>query len=280
MTHRSLAIITGGSRGIGRFLVQSFLAHTDVLNVSRTPARTVGDASGRGHRLYDLSLDLADPVLVEPSLRAWFDEHPDHRVSTLIHNAALSLPGWLHEVSGDEVERMFRVNVHSPLALTGAVTRAGRFAPDGARVVYVTSSLARPLPELSFAGLGLYSMTKAALNRMALVQAREFELTAPHVTVLRAHPGIVDTDLQRRLRRKQRLDPAFTVKNAGLPPYREGEWDDVAPRERMRTISPEFSAEFIAWVARFGSPSEDYDFYHAEEFHAARRPVTTESGAR
>src|SRR5262249_10916097 len=269
MAHKQLALITGGSRGIGHCLVQSFLAHTDVLNMSRTPARVdERSADPVRHELHNLSVDLADAALVEPRLLAWLDEHPGHGVPTLIHTAAASPLGWLHEVSSDQVEQAFRVNVYAPLAITASLLRAGRFATNGARVVYVTSSLARPVPELSFARLGLYSMTKAALSRMALIQSREFELTAPYITVTRVHPGIVDTDLQRDLRRYPGMDPAFVVKTAGLPPYREGEWDDRSPRDHMRTISPEFSAQFIEWVARSGSAtSNEYDFYHAEQFH-------------
>jgi NAD(P)-dependent dehydrogenase (short-subunit alcohol dehydrogenase family) len=211
-----LTLITGGSRGIGQFLVRSFRNETDVLNVSRTPAEDP-DRDGR-HELYNLNLDLADVTLIEPCLSAWFDEHPYHGVKTLIHNAAVSNLGRLDEVSSEQVDEAFRVNVYAPLAITTALFRADRFARRGARVAYITSSLARPLPELSFAGLGLYSMTKAALSRMALIQSREFELAAPHIKVLRIHPGIVDTDLQRELRRDPRLDPAFSTKTAGLPP--------------------------------------------------------------
>ncbi|GAA2608674.1 SDR family NAD(P)-dependent oxidoreductase [Streptomyces axinellae] len=275
MTYKPLALITGGSRGIGHCLVLSFLTDTDVLNVSRTPAQeTGGSARCEPHELHNLSVDLADVALIEPCLRTWFDAHPDHRVTTLIHNAAVSPLGWLHELSPDEVDQAFRVNVYAPLSITASLVRAARFATDGARVVYVTSSLARPVPELSFACLGLYSMTKAALSRMALVQSREFALTAPHLTVARAHPGIVDTELQRDLRRHPRMDPAFAVKTAGLPPFQAGEWHDRSPKDHMRTISAEFSAEFIEWVARTpDATSEEYDFYHAEEFHAARRDV-------
>ncbi|ROO62627.1 NAD(P)-dependent dehydrogenase (short-subunit alcohol dehydrogenase family) [Micromonospora sp. Llam0] len=272
MGYKQLTLITGGSRGIGRCLVQSFLAHTDVLNVSRTPARDdEGSAGHKRYQLHHLSIDLANTARVESLLTTWLKDHPDHRVTTLIHNAAVSPLGWLHELSDAEVEQAFRVNVYAPLAITASLQRIGRFAMDGARVVYVTSSLARPVPELSFACLGLYSMTKAALNRMALIQSREFELTAPHITVIRAHPGIVDTDLQRDLRRHPQMDPAFKMKTARLPPYREGEWHDVSPRDHMRTVSPEFSAEFIEWVTGLDNgTSNEYDFYQAEEFHAAR----------
>lgn len=264
-----LTLITGGSRGIGHFLVRSFLRVGDVLNISRKPAHAAGPDAR--HALHNLCLDLEDTGRIEPSLDAWFDAHPRHAVKALVHNAAVVSPGRLDEASAGTIELTFRVNVYAPLAITTAVHRAGRFLASGARVAYVISSLARPQPELSFAGVGLYSVTKAALSRMALIQHREFELTAPHVEVLRIHPGIVDTDLQRELRADPNIDPAFGTKTAGLPAYREGEWKDRAPAENMRTVSAEFAAEFVAWAVR--SPqirSSEYDFYHSKEFHAAR----------
>lgn len=267
----SLTLVTGGSRGIGHFLVQSLLEDGDVLNVSRTPART--DPGPPGHVLHSLSLDLQHVESIEPALNAWFVDHPGSVVTTVVHNAATLNLGRLDEISLAEIERAFRVNVYAPIAITAALDRAGRLCRSGARVVYVVSSLARHRTDLSFAGLGLYSATKAALSRLALIQSREFELLAPHVKVLRIHPGVVDTDMQRRLRQSHRVDPAFGAKTARLSPYQDGEWDERSPTEHMRTISAGFAAEFILWAIR--SPvvsSEEYDFYEAEEFHAARSP--------
>jgi NAD(P)-dependent dehydrogenase (short-subunit alcohol dehydrogenase family) len=125
--------------------------------------------------------------------------------------------------------------------------------------------------------MGLYSMTKAALGKLALIQRREFELTLPSVKVLRIHPGIVDTDMQTELRAARSIDPAFEVKTSLLPPYREGEWNDRSPAGNMRTISPEFAAEFIRWAAESSQVSaEEYDFYHCTQFHADR--VTVDNG--
>ena len=262
----SLTIVTGGSRGIGHFLVQSALQEGDVLNIARGPAQ-----ADNGHCLHNLHLDLQNVEQIESALGAWFEDHSSYEVTTLIHNAALLNLGWLDEVSPLEMAQAFRVNVHAPLAITSTLYRSGRFCPRKARVVYVLSSLGRPLTELSFAGLGLYSSTKAALGRLALIQSREFELIAPHIEILRIHPGIVDTEIQRQLRQNSSLDPAFAEKTAGLPPYQEGEWDERSPKENMRTISASLAAEFIAWAAK--SPvvsSDEYDFYAAEEFHGAR----------
>lgn len=267
---RPLIIVTGGSRGIGDRLVQAYLAESDVLNISRKPAR---DGSGRsGRELYNLNLDLEHTALIEPCLTAWFEEHPRHTVTLLVHNAAVLNLGRLDEVGAAAAEQTFRVNVFAPLALTSAVFTAGRFSPGGARVAYIVSSLGRLIPELSFAGIGLYSMTKAALGRMALIQRREFELAGAPVEILRIHPGIVDTDIQTELRTDARLDPAFAVKTAGLPPYRDGDWDaERLPKDHMRTVSADFAARFIVWATRRATvEAHEYDFYHAQEFHDAR----------
>lgn len=269
MPDRHLTIITGGSRGIGHVLVQSCLEDGDVLNLSRQAA-VEANGSAR-HDLYNLQGDLEDVEAVEQSLREWFLQHPAHRVKTLIHNAAVLNLGWLDDVSAADFERSFRVNVRVPLAITNTVLSCDRFFRRGARVAYVVSSLGRPEPGLSFAGMGLYSITKAALGKLALIQSREFALKAPHVEVLRIHPGIVDTDMQRELRSDSRLDPAFAEKTADLPPYEEGEWDNESPLAKPRTISNAFAAEFVLWCTKLPKiDSAEYDFYASQEFHVRR----------
>lgn len=272
-------IITGGSRGIGHHLVCSCLEEMDVLNISRQEASV--DRGPARHALHNLTLDLQDVERIEPALSAWFQQHPGYQVKLLISNAAAVSLGWLHAVSPREVRRAFDVNVHAPLAIAAALFKGGSYARAAARIVHVTSSLARPEPALSFAGLGLYSVTKAALGRLALIQRRELALAGAQVEVVRVHPGIVDTDLQRELRGSAALDPAFGEKTAGLPPYEDGDWDHRLPAEHMRTVSPALSAEFIWWVAKLPEVSaEEYDFYRTVEFHAARAGVRTPANVR
>jgi NAD(P)-dependent dehydrogenase (short-subunit alcohol dehydrogenase family) len=107
------------------------------------------------------------------------------------------------------------VNGHAPLRITATILEHNRFSSGESRVVFVTSSLGRPESALSFAGMGLYSVTKATLSRLALIQAREFELRAPHVRVLRVHPGIVDTDMQTSLRRDANLESDIREEDGG-----------------------------------------------------------------
>jgi len=271
---KQLAVVTGGSKGIGERVVRSLLARTPVLNISRTPL-DVAALPGAEHRhpLYNLCLDLADVSGATAKLELWLDGHPDHAVSLFISNAASLQLGWLQDLGLRECQGALAINAIAPIQLTGTIARLGRFNRGAARIVYVTSSLARNLPELSFAGMGLYSASKAALARLAAVQRREFALRSPQLTVTQVHPGIVDTAMQDTLRGSGALDPAFAAKTRGLPPYRAGDWDEVAPETSMRTISPEFAAQFILWVAQL-EPARlepEYDFYACGQFH--RQPA-------
>jgi len=264
-----LTVVTGGSSGIGRCLVQNFLETGDVLNIARRPA--TGGGRSAQHRLYDLTFDLSSTEDIAPALDGWFRGHPGYAVSTLIHNAATTDLGRLSEVSPATISHAFAVNFYAPLTITNALLARGRFSRQGAAVAYIVSSLARFLPELSFSGIGLYSITKAALSRMALIQSREFRLAGQNIRILRIHPGIVDTNLQRGLRRAPDIDPRFAGKTAGLPPYQPGEWRDKKPRDNMRTISSQLAAEFIHWVITAGVASDaEFDFYECDEFHDAR----------
>ena len=268
MADRNMTIITGGSRGIGQFLVQSLLEEMPVLNISRRRAEIGGTSR---HQLHNLPADLQDVGRIDQLLRAWFDSNVGYRVKYLIHNAAALNLGALDKVCLSKIDQSFHVNVYAPLVITRSIFNLGRFAVPESKIVYVTSSLARTDPVLSFAGMGLYSVTKAALSRLALIQARELEIKAPHIKVIRIHPGIVDTEMQRELRRDVTLDMAFRKKTEGLPPYTEGDWYGKLPREHMRTISSSFAAEFILWAMRSSNmTSAEYDFYNTDEFHRAR----------
>ena len=170
-----------------------------------------------------------------------------------------------------DVRHAFDVNVHAPLRITATILEHNRFSSGESRVVFVTSSLGRPESALSFAGMGLYSVTKAALSRLAMIQAREFELRAPHVRVLRVHPGIVDTDMETRLRRDANLESDVREEDGGTACIPRGDWVGRSPAEHPRTISARFAAEFVLWVARSGRlTSSKYDFYRTEEFHRPR----------
>ncbi|SIO61052.1 SDR family oxidoreductase [Paraburkholderia phenazinium] len=270
MQKTPLAILTGGSRGIGRDLLRLLLEQMDVLNLSRS-AIEPEVTKGAQHQLFHLGCDFVDVSQTTDCLDQWLAEHPSHTVRTFISCAATLDLGWLTKTEAlpENFDRAFHINALAPIALSSLIGRLKRFDETGSRVIYVTSSLARPLPALTFAGLGLYSATKSALERLAQVQTREFSLSDRPVKVALVHPGIVATDMQRELRTSELLDGAFTAKTAGLPPYKEGDWDHQPPETAMRTISPRFAAEFLNWIALRDLALLDpyYDFYTSSAFH-------------
>jgi len=269
---KKLAIVTGGSKGIGERLVQSLLKDGPVLNISRAPARPQASAEHM-HKLHNLCLDLSDIQSLEIELKSWLGSHPDFSVSLFVSNAATLNLGWLSDLSALNFQTAFAINTHAPISIASLLWKLDKFDRSGARIVYVTSSLGRSAVELSFAGIGLYSATKAALGRLATIQRREFSLAAPHITVTQVHPGIADTAMQADLRRHQAIDPAFAVKTAGLPYYKEGDWEDESPAKNMRTIPAQLAADFLLWISGLpgGELENDYDFYACELFHKRTR---------
>ncbi|AEA60140.1 SDR family NAD(P)-dependent oxidoreductase [Burkholderia gladioli] len=272
MQRTPLTIITGGSRGIGRDLLRPLLERTDVLSLSRSEIDPASIEASE-HRLFQLQCDLTQVDRTIEGLDQWLAEHSSHIVDTFISCAAVLDLCWLSKTDtlSASFDRAFQINALAPIAISSHINRINRFRDDGARILYVTSSLARPVPALTFAGLGLYSATKSALERLAQIQAREFDLSSRKTKVVLAHPGIVDTDMQRELRASDLMDPAFAVKTAGLPAYQEGDWDRQAPDTAMRTISPRFSADFLMWIVERNVELLDpyYDFYTASGFHGA-----------
>jgi NAD(P)-dependent dehydrogenase (short-subunit alcohol dehydrogenase family) len=263
-----LSVVTGGSRGIGLCLIQKLLRETDVLNISRGSPSLQKPPGGRV--LHELSADLGDAENAESDLQEWLDRFPGYEVVTLVHNAATLSLRPLHEASRADIHHALEVNVVSPVRLTAKLLDARRFSGQGAQICYVVSSLGRARDDLSFAGIGLYSMTKAALDKAAAVQARELESESPEIRVLRVHPGIVDTEMQRELRSTDMIDARFKTKTAGLPDYEPGEWRQRPPSENMRTISADFAAEFVVWALRDTMRAEEYDFYNTARFHEHR----------
>jgi short-subunit dehydrogenase len=125
-----LVVVTGGSRGIGDRLVQTFVRSVDVLNISRTRAQKRIDSR---RELHSLCLDLSEVECIEQRLTAWFDAHPHYAVVTLIHNAAVLNLGQLDVLKQESIENSFRVNVYARLAITNAIACSNHFARDGAR---------------------------------------------------------------------------------------------------------------------------------------------------
>ena len=196
---KGLAIVTGGSRGIGRGIVQRLAADgyhvlfTFVANqaMAEDVVRQVEANSGRATAI---ACDLSAPADID-ALFAKSDSLGE-RLEVLVNNAGIWEIEPFEAITGESFSRMVNVNMGGPVFLAQAA--APRIC-DGGRLIFISSSATRTASPAYL----VYAMTKSAIA--ALVCALAVQLGPRGVTVNGLAPGLTDTDLAAFL---QKVDPA------------------------------------------------------------------------
>ncbi len=137
------------------------------------------------------------------------------RLDILVNNVATNPTVPLGEVTGQDFDHVLTVNTKYPLLL---MRRAAELMPDGGSIINVsTLNTVLPAP-----GHGLYGASKAALEQLSSVIARE--LGEREITVNVVSPGATDTDLFHATN-----PPEAVARIAGLTALRRlGRPEDVA----------------------------------------------------
>lgn len=190
-----IALVTGGSRGIGRAACLAFAREgADVIvhyHREREAAEDVaaGVTAARG-RATVVQADVADAVEVEQMAREVAGFLGDSGLHVLFNNAGIYPGASLEDVSVEEWDRVLAVDVRGPFLVTRALLpflkRAG--AANGARVINIGSVI----PFLGTPGFIHYSTAKAALAGFTHSLARE--LAVYGITVNCVVPSMVATD--------------------------------------------------------------------------------------
>ena len=206
----SAAIVTGGSAGIGRSVVQELLKRNyEVISLDVQPPPDT-DA-----KLRHVMVDLTDPAGTK---RAAEEIARAHAVTTLIHNAGTIRPALLPEVKLEDLDALVNLHLSAALLLLQATLPAMKTAGFG-RVVLVSSRGVLGLPTRT-----AYAATKAGMLGMARTWA--LELAPQGITVNVVAPGPIETDnfysiVPRGSPQAERVAEAIPVK-------RLGQADDVA----------------------------------------------------
>ncbi|WP_315813365.1 SDR family oxidoreductase [Bradyrhizobium sp. SZCCHNR2028] len=184
-----VAIITGGSRGIGAAIAERLAADgvAVVINYARAEqaaAHMVQRIEATGGRARAVQADVADPA----SAAALFDaaEQAFGGVDILVNNAGTMALGAFAELSDADVARQFEVNV---AGVFRTLREAARRLRDGGRIVNFSSSVVG----LYQPRYGAYAATKAAVEAMTHVLAKE--LARRSITVNAVAPGPTETEM-------------------------------------------------------------------------------------
>jgi len=193
------ALVTGASRGIGRAITERFAsegANVAINYVSSTDAANeVADAAARHGveaRIYQANVGLeADCIRLASEVMRDFGQ-----IDTLINNAGLGSMSidqpYIAEATNQQWERLMSVNLWGPIWLCRALVPHMRQARRSDVIMISTIAAQALVP-----GVGVYAVSKAALEAMAHTLAREEKPHGMRVNIIA--PGLVDTDMGRRI---------------------------------------------------------------------------------
>lgn len=185
-----VAIITGGTRGIGYAITGAFASEgARVTIVGRSPdsldrARRALEEAGA--EVLAVAGDVGDSATAESVIGRTVEQFG--RVDVLVNNAAATARfGRLANVSLDDWDRVMSVNLRAPMLWSRLVYEVMREAGGGS-VINIGSSEGLRLSK----GLGCYAVSKAALQMLTRVCAREWAADGVRVNYL--CPGVIDTE--------------------------------------------------------------------------------------
>ncbi|MEU1806322.1 SDR family oxidoreductase [Streptomyces sp. NPDC019937] len=184
-----VAIVTGGSRGIGRATVSRLAADGCAVVVGYAGNRDAAEAAveeitAAGGRAVAVRADVAD----EQQVAALFGtaEAEFGGVDVVVHAAGRMHLAPLAELDLAELDAVHRTNIRGTFVVAQQAARTMR---DGGAVVTFSTSVVG----LAFPGYGAYSASKGAVEALTLILARE--MRGRNITVNAVAPGPTATDL-------------------------------------------------------------------------------------
>jgi 3-oxoacyl-[acyl-carrier protein] reductase len=185
-----VALVTGGSRGIGAAIAKRLAA--DGANVAITYSKgadaansVVGAIEKLGVKAIAIQADAADAEAVKAAVEKTVAAFG--RIDVLVNNAGTAIPKPFEQTTLEEIDQMFNINVRGTLVATQA---ALQHMPAGGRIIMIGSCVGE---RILTPGLVAYCATKGAVKMFS--QGLTREVGARGITVNNVQPGPIDTDL-------------------------------------------------------------------------------------
>jgi 3-oxoacyl-[acyl-carrier protein] reductase len=185
-----VALVTGGSRGIGAAIARRLAAEGAAVAFTYAASADKAQAVAKqidadGGRALVIQADSADPGAITRAVEQTVRDLG--QLDILVNNAGIFASGPLDELTMEQADRLWAVDVRAVLAASQA---AARHMTEGGRIISIGSALADRVP---IPGLTLYAMCKAALTGMTRGLARD--LGPRGITATVVHAGLIDTDM-------------------------------------------------------------------------------------
>ncbi|GGZ04096.1 SDR family oxidoreductase [Streptomyces poonensis] len=224
-TNARVALVTGGTGGIGRAVIERLAEDGYALAVHYAGNKTKADGTvaalkAKGTSAMAVCGDVAD----ENVMAAAFDavEAEFGGIDVVVHTAGIMALSPIATLNLDDLDRMHRINIRGAFVVA---QQAARRVRTGGAIINFSTSVTR----LQFPNYGAYAASKGAVEGMTLVLARE--LRGKDITVNNVAPGPTATPLFLEGKDQAALDNLAKA----------------APLERIGT--PEDIAEAVAFLA-------------------------------
>jgi len=185
-----VALVTGGSRGIGAAIAKRLAA--DGANVAITytkgadaAASVVKEIERSGRKAIAIQADATDAKAVEAAVEKTVATFG--RLDVLVNNAGTAIPKTFEETTLEEMDRVIAINVRGVFVATQA---ALKHMHDGGRIIMIGSSVGE---RVLVPGLVPYAATKGAVKIFS--QSLSREVGSRGITVNNVQPGPIDTEL-------------------------------------------------------------------------------------
>ena len=188
-----IAVVTGGSKGIGRAIALAYAEHgADLVLAARGREAldaTAAEIRALGRRVVVVPADMADDAAIETVARVAIEEFGG--VDILVNNAGVGAFASIYDASADDFLNTLRINAWAPLLLA-RLCRPSMIERGGGVIINVGSAVGERATVGKYP-YAAYAPSKAALHNLTQVLAKAW---APdNIRVLVLAPGIVQTDL-------------------------------------------------------------------------------------
>lgn len=193
MTMSRIALVTGGSRGIGRAVCERLSkdgCHVLINYVSNDSAagetlQKIQETGGSGELM---KFDVSDFQATRQAIEAWNEAHPEEYIDVLVNNAGIRKDNLLLWMEEEDWYKVMRTNLDSFYNVTKQVVKAMAVHKHGRIVNMASLSGVKGLP-----GQTNYAAAKGGL--IAATKALAQEMAARKITVNAVAPGFVRTDM-------------------------------------------------------------------------------------